>query len=97
MKKITVLAEFIAREDKVDESKKLLQGLCAPTRNEKGCINYDLHQDSTDPRHFFLYENWESQADLELHLKSPHLTHFFEVEKSLFSAPIKLRCATKID
>ena len=33
----------------------------------------DLHQGMEDPSTFFFSENWESAAQLDAHLETPHL------------------------
>lgn len=50
-----------------------LLGLLAPTRQEAGCINYDLHQSPDDPASFLFHENWTGKPALDAHLKSPHI------------------------
>ena len=69
----TVVATFQAKPGKEAELKKALIGLVAPTRQEAGCINYDLHQLPEDPTKFLFHENWTSKAHLDTHLQSPHL------------------------
>jgi len=72
--KLTVLATIIARPGKEAELRALLLSLLAPTRQEAGCLNYDLHVAPDQPGKFLFHENWESQAHLDAHLKTPHLT-----------------------
>ncbi|MFD0916055.1 putative quinol monooxygenase [Pseudahrensia aquimaris] len=43
------------------------------TRNEAGCISYDLVQSVTDENTLMFVERWKSRADLEAHFKEPHL------------------------
>ena len=50
-----------------------LIGLVAPTRNEAGCLNYDLHVLPENPGKFLFHENWTTKAALEVHLQSPHI------------------------
>ena len=71
---ITVVAAFEARPGKEAELKQALLGLLAPTRQEAGCINYDLHESSENPAKFLFHENWADQKSLDAHLKSPHVT-----------------------
>ena len=73
-KTITVVATFQARPGKEAELRKTLIGLVAPTRKEAGCINYDLHASPEDPAKFLFQENWTSQAHLDTHLQSAHIT-----------------------
>ena len=57
------------------------------TRKEKGCITYDLNRDAKDPTRFMVYERWKSLADLEAHLKAPHITALFDELKDVLAAP----------
>ena len=72
-KSLTVIATFQARPGKEAELKKALIGLVAPTRQEAGCLNYDLHISPEDPAKFLFHENWTSQAALDAHLQSAHI------------------------
>jgi quinol monooxygenase YgiN len=70
--KLIVVAKVVAMKDSIEVVKAELLKLIAPTRNEEGCSEYSLHQDNEDPALFIFYENWESPACLEQHIKSPH-------------------------
>jgi quinol monooxygenase YgiN len=50
--------------------------LVAPTREEPGCLAYELHVDPDDPGKFMFYEKFKNQAALDLHLTSPHFSSF---------------------
>lgn len=73
MKTITVVATFQAKRGQEAELQKALLSLVAPTRQELGCINYDLHVSPEESGKFLFYENWTSRAALDLHLQSPHI------------------------
>jgi quinol monooxygenase YgiN len=73
MKTITVVATFQARPGREADLKKALLSLVAPTRQEAGCLNYDLHQSPEDAGRFLFHENWSSRAQLDAHLQSPHI------------------------
>jgi len=64
---------MVARPDRVDEVRALLQALQEPTRRETGCISYDLLQNRNDPTDLTFVEEWEQEADLEAHLASGHI------------------------
>ncbi len=70
---LTIIANIHAQPDKVDLVKAELEKLIPVTRGEKGCIQYDLHQNNEDPSHFMFYENWESRELWQAHLQAPHL------------------------
>jgi len=73
MKTLTVIATFVARPGKEAELRATLTGLVAPTLQESGCINYDLHAATDNPAKFLFHENWTSKAHLDAHLQSPHI------------------------
>jgi quinol monooxygenase YgiN len=66
----------------------------APTRAEPGCINDDLHVDTKDPCVFVFYENWRSQADLDAHMKMPHLTPLMGEIARMLDCPVDIRHLT---
>jgi len=87
---ITVVALLVAKPGQEERVAKELQALLAPTRAEKGCIHYDMHRALDDPTRFLFYENWQSEADLQAHLASPHIEAWFELSKELLAQPIEI-------
>jgi quinol monooxygenase YgiN len=76
MAKLTIVANIIAKADKIDLVKAELLKLIDITRAEEGCINYDLHQDNENPAHFMFYENWESRELWQTHMGNQHLQDY---------------------
>lgn len=73
MKNVTVIALFQAKPGQEIELRNALMELVAPTRQEAGCLNYDLHVSPEDPAKFLFHENWASKALLDVHLQSAHI------------------------
>lgn len=46
--------------------------LIARTREEPGCLSYELLGDVEDDTAFVLAEHWRSQADLDAHTETAH-------------------------
>lgn len=76
MTKLTIIANIVANEDKIELVRTELLKLIELTRAEEGCINYDLHQDNDNPAHFVFYENWTSRELLQTHLASQHIADY---------------------
>ncbi|MGO4908117.1 putative quinol monooxygenase [Pseudorhodobacter sp. W20_MBD10_FR17] len=76
MSKLTIVATIKANPDKVELVKAELIKLIAITRDEAGCVNYDLHQDNSNPAHFMFYENWETRELWQTHMSAPHLAAY---------------------
>ena len=88
MKTVTVVATFAARPGKETELRNALIALVSPTRQEKGCLNYDLHILPNQPGRFLFHENWTDQASLDAHLQSPHIQALLpRVDELCLAAP----------
>ena len=73
MEQVSVIARAKARPGMEEDLRQAIEEAVGPTRSEEGCINYYLHRNAEDPSEFMLYENWRSKADLDAHLKLPHI------------------------
>ncbi len=54
------------------------------TRQEPGCISYDLTQSQTDPDTLYFVENWENQAAVDAHFNAPHFKVWREAGSPYF-------------
>jgi quinol monooxygenase YgiN len=61
------------------------------TRKEKGYYAYDLNRDVDDPNRYLVYERWRNLADLEAHLKAPHLKALLAEIGELLEGPPEVR------
>ena len=87
---VTVIARLKAKPGAQARVRQELMGLLTPTRSEKGCINYDLHQSQADDSLFMFHENWASQEDLDRHLQAPHLKRWRQLAAELLAEPLDL-------
>ena len=76
--KLTIVAKILAKAEKRDLVKKELLKLIDITRSEKGCINYDLHQDNQNENLFLFHENWESRELWQAHMGNTHLADYMK-------------------
>lgn len=69
MSQINVLFRAKVKAGREDEFYRLAGEMMKSTREEdEGCINFIYHQHTSDPRDFFLYEQWRDQEALNAHL-----------------------------
>lgn len=94
---ITVVARIKAKPGEEERVKRELQKLLAPTRTEKGCINFDMHQAVNDRSLFLFYENWESEEDLAKHLESPDIKTWFKLSQELLAEPVEITRWKRVD
>lgn len=59
-------------EKDYEKGKAMMMEMAKKSRQEKGCIAYDLYQDVEDPYCVVLLEEWEEEKDQEEHMKSSH-------------------------
>jgi quinol monooxygenase YgiN len=91
MTHVTIIGTVICKPETREELLSILTDQVAPSRAEPGCINYDFHADAENPCCFVFYENWHSQADLDAHLKQPHVKPLFSQIDRLLAEPVQIR------
>jgi quinol monooxygenase YgiN len=70
---LRVVARIKAKAENVEQVRELLSTQVGPTRNEPGCLKYELLQNRDDPTDFTFVEEWTSVAALENHSASDHI------------------------
>lgn len=83
---VTVVAVMQAKPGKEEELRSAALGLVEPTRQEEGCLQYDLHVQLVDPAWLVFYENWSSVEHLDRHGASPHLQAFRAIAGGLLES-----------
>ncbi len=69
---ICLAVTYLMKPGTEDEVVDRLRKLTEATRKEPGCRLYLTHRSTTEPRKFFLYEQYDDQAALEFHRATPH-------------------------
>lgn len=70
---IVVIATLTIKPGSLEALRPHAEACIAATRQEKGCISYDLNASLTDPDTLVFVEKWEQREDLTAHSKQPHL------------------------
>ena len=68
---VGVVARIVAKPGSVGHVKTVLLAAVEPTRNEQGCILYDLMQNTADPTDFASAHIAAGFAQLDGHLAGP--------------------------
>jgi quinol monooxygenase YgiN len=87
MNLITIIAKFKILSNHEIVKKELLN-LVDPTRIEKGCVDYIFYQDNEDPNVLMLYENWETNEDLEAHMNTETFKDTFAKIEGMFELDV---------
>lgn len=82
---IYVIATLTVAPEQRDELIAAAQPCIAATRQEPGCISYDLAASSTDGGTAIFVERWENREHLQAHFGTPHMAAWREVSGKLVS------------
>lgn len=72
MTTLKLIAEDFIDPTQIDAVLPLYEALVKATREEPGCLHYELCQDLKDPGHFLFIEAWKDEEALEAHIASHH-------------------------
>jgi (4S)-4-hydroxy-5-phosphonooxypentane-2,3-dione isomerase len=73
---VVLAVTWMAKVGRESEVAGLFEKLTAESRKEPGCLMYQVHKHKTDPRRFFIYEQYQDDAALEGHRTAPHFLQF---------------------
>ncbi|AFO46856.1 antibiotic biosynthesis monooxygenase [Pseudomonas alloputida] len=73
---LTKLAFFTARPGQSGALGQRLLALVGPTRQEPGCVRYDIYQSGDSVEGWLVYEDWHSSEAFDGHLQTPYVQAF---------------------
>ena len=88
---LRTVARIKATADNVSAVRELLSGLVEPTRNEPGCITYQLLQNREDPTDFTFVEEWQDDSAFSGHLSSAHIQQTLPKLEPITAEPPDIR------
>ncbi len=68
----------VKKKDDIDRIRGLLADAAALSRQEPGCVRFEVYQSQNDAAKFLLTERWESQADLDRHRTGKAYTTIYQ-------------------
>ena len=77
MSELHVVATIPVKAEHVETLGTALAKLAEDTRQESGCLAYDLFESTAAPGVFVPVERWTDQAALDAHMQSPHVAAAF--------------------
>jgi quinol monooxygenase YgiN len=96
---IMVTGSVTARQDSLDEVRKLSLDHVRRSRNEPGCISHAVHADCENPLRLVFIEQWADRAALSAHFAVPASRDFVRALQPLASAvtSIEIYDATRLE
>lgn len=83
---IYVVATLTVAPEQREELIAAAQPCIAATRQEPGCISYDLTASTTDAGTAIFVERWQTREDLQSHFGQPHMAVWREASSKLITA-----------
>jgi quinol monooxygenase YgiN len=97
MADLHVVAVLPAKAGSEATVRDALTALVAPTREEAGCISYDLYESAATPGTFFMVEIWRGQSDIDAHFGTPHMQTALAVAGEHLDGPPQIHQLTPVD
>jgi quinol monooxygenase YgiN len=97
MTAISVVATFIPKENHESAVDAILRGMVKPTREEPGCLRYELYGATGPEPQFVLIEAYADQAALEAHRATEHYKSYRSRIVDALREPIKVAVLNAID
>jgi len=77
---VVLAVTWMAKIGRESEVSAAFSKLTEESRKEPGCEMYLVHRHRTEPRRFFIYEQYKDDAALEAHRASPHFLQYARKE-----------------
>lgn len=97
MSELHVVSTIPAKPETEDAIRATLQALAAESRNEEGCLSYDLYESASTPGMFVTMERWTGRDALELHMTSPHVAEAFGAVEGALTGEVAIHPLTPVE
>ena len=77
---VVLVVTWVAKAGRENETVGLFLKLTQESRKEPGCVMYQVHRHRTEPRRFFIYEQYQDDAALEAHRAASHFLQYAKKE-----------------
>lgn len=75
-RELVCIARFTAKPGKQNQLIQAILKLMGPTHKEKGCLRYELNQQSDNPRVITLVEKWSDRETFDQHCARPYTVDY---------------------
>jgi quinol monooxygenase YgiN len=77
---VVLAVTWMAKAGRESEVAAIFSTLTEQSRNEPGCVMYQVHRHKTESRRFFIYEQYKDDGALEAHRASPYFLQYVKKE-----------------
>ena len=86
-KPFTITVQIDVKDGSGPKFEAAFAKVVGPTRQEKGCLLYQLNRDLQKGNRFLIYERWRDLAALEAHIASDYIQTLLSQSKELLADP----------
>ena len=86
MTSIILCAILKAKSGQKEKLRNELLKLVEPSRAEKGCIEYKLHQSLEEDGTFLFYEIWASEREINEHVNTEHYKEYEKNKEAIIDS-----------
>ena len=79
---IAIVVDAEIKPDRVEEFLKVIEADAKGSRDEPGCLRFDVLRDNDNPNRFFFYEAYESMEAVDVHKSMPHFALWTDFKAS---------------
>ena len=91
------IVKLTIREETISSFEQIFAERKEYIRNHKGCTLLELYRDKADPRVFFTYSHWDSDADLQAYRDSEFFKNVWSKTRQLFDEKPQAWSVQKIE
>jgi quinol monooxygenase YgiN len=77
---VVLAVTWMAKAGRENDVAQVFGKLTEESRKEPGCLMYVVHRHKTEPRRFFIYEQYKDDAGLEAHRAAAHFLQYAKKE-----------------
>jgi quinol monooxygenase YgiN len=77
---VVLAVTWVAKAGHENEVADLFSKLTEESRKEPACLMYQVHRHKTEPRRFFIYEQYKDDGGLEAHRAAKHFMQYAKKE-----------------
>ena len=93
---LTIVAKNVIKEGKKDDFVALANTLINASRQEDGCMSYELFEDSKMPNMLTFIEQWRDMKAIVSHNKTEHFKAIFPKLGELLQEPMEINIYKKL-
>lgn len=93
---VRIIAEHIIKQECIEQYHQLTKELVEKSRQEAGCIAYELEQSREDERVHAFVELWKDQEAIDIHNETEHFKRIVPLLGELFDGKESVKTYHKI-